>query len=160
KVPLLIASVTVYATREQIATQQVTVAEKQRVFGVIPNFYVTYDQNPVPLTTRLKFRLAYKSYTDVVTPIGVAFMAGSYQAADGIDYGQGAQGYAKRFGAGMVDTATDEFIGGAILPSLLHQDPRYFYQGTGTKMSRTFHAISSPFVCEGDNGKTQPNYSS
>ena len=160
KVPVLIASVTVYGTREQIATEQVTVAEKQRVFGVIPNFYVTYDSNPVPLTTRLKFRLAFKSYTDVVTPIGVAFMAGIYQAADMLDYGQGAEGYAKRVGAGMADTATDEFLGGAILTSLFHQDPRYFYQGTGTKKSRTFHALSSPFVCKGDNGKTQPNFSS
>jgi hypothetical protein len=51
-------------------------------------------------------------------------------------------------------------IGGAILPSLLHQDPRYYYQGTGTTKSRVFHAISYPFICRGDNGKLQPNYSS
>jgi len=50
-------------------------------------------------------------------------------------------------------------IGGAILPSLLHQDPRYFYQGTGTTKSRVVHAVTSPFVCKGDNGKWQPNYS-
>jgi hypothetical protein len=50
-------------------------------------------------------------------------------------------------------------IGGAILPSLLHQDPRYFYQGAGTKRSRVLHALSSPFVCKGDNGQWQPNYS-
>jgi hypothetical protein len=50
-------------------------------------------------------------------------------------------------------------IGGAILPSLLHQDPRYFYQGTGTNKSRALHAITSPFVCRGDNGTPQPNYS-
>ncbi len=51
-------------------------------------------------------------------------------------------------------------IGGAILPSLLHQDPRYFYQGTSTNESRTLHALSYPFVCKGDNGRWQPNYSS
>jgi hypothetical protein len=51
-------------------------------------------------------------------------------------------------------------IGGAILPSLLHQDPRYFYQGTGTKKSRALHALSNSFVCKGDNGRRQPNYSS
>ena len=51
-------------------------------------------------------------------------------------------------------------IGGAILPSLLHQDPRYFYQGTGTTTSRIFHALSHAFVCYGDNGRLQPNYSS
>jgi hypothetical protein len=50
-------------------------------------------------------------------------------------------------------------IGGAILPSLLHQDPRYFYQGTGTNKSRALHALTSPFVCRGDNGQWQPNYS-
>ena len=51
-------------------------------------------------------------------------------------------------------------IGGAVLPSLLHQDPRYFYQGTGTGKSRAIHAISSPFICKGDNGRRQFNYSS
>ena len=51
-------------------------------------------------------------------------------------------------------------IGGAILPSLLHQDPRYYYQGTGSNKSRALHALSSPFVCRGDNGRRQPNYSS
>jgi hypothetical protein len=155
-----VVSVTVYATQEQIATQQVTIEEKQRVFGIIPNFYVTYDPHPVPLTTKLKFRLAYKADTDPITFLGVAFMAGIYQAGDIPAYGQGAQGYAKRVGAGYADTTTDIFIGGAILPWLLHQDPRYFYQGTGTKKSRALHAIASPYVCMGDNGKLQPNYSS
>ncbi len=51
-------------------------------------------------------------------------------------------------------------IGGAILPSLLHQDPRYYYQGKGTDKSRALHALASPFVCKGDNGRLQPNYSS
>ena len=160
KVPPLVTSVKVYATQEQIAVEQVDTAVKQRVFGFLPNFYVTYDSNPVPLTTRLKFKLAYKADTDVMTFVGVAFMASLYQAGDIPDYGQGAQGYAKRMAAGYADTSSDIFLGGAILPWLLHQDPRYFYQGTGTKKSRMFHALSSPFVCKGDNGKTQPNYSS
>jgi hypothetical protein len=158
--PASVVSVTVYATREQIAAQQVTIEEKQRVFGIIPNFYVTYDPHPVPLTTKLKFKLAYKADTDPVTFLGVAFMAGIYQAGDIPAYGQGAQGYAKRVGAGYADTTTDIFIGGAILPWILHQDPRYFYQGTGTKKSRALHAIASPYVCMGDNGKLQPNFSS
>jgi hypothetical protein len=51
-------------------------------------------------------------------------------------------------------------IGGAVLPSILHQDPRYFYQGTGTNRSRTWHALRNPFICKGDNGRWQPNYSS
>ena len=160
KVSNSVTSVTVYATQEQIATEQVTIEEKQRVFGFIPNFYVTYDPHPVPLTTKLKFRLAYKANTDPVTFFGIAFMAAIYQAGDVPNYQQGWAGYGQRVGAGLADTTTDIFFGGAILPSLLHQDPRYFYQGTGTKKSRALHALSSPYVCKGDNGKTQPNYSS
>ena len=160
KLPVLIASVTVSASPVEIATEQVTVEEHQRVFGIIPNFYVTYEAAPAPLTTKLKFRLAYKANTDIVTFAGVTFMAAIYQAGDIPDYGQGWDAYGKRVAAGYADTTTDIFIGGAILPSLLHQDPRYFYQGTGTTKSRIRHAVFSPFVCRGDNGKPQPNYSS
>jgi hypothetical protein len=160
KISESVTSVTVYASNEQIATEQVRLEEKQRVFGIIPNFYVTYDKHPVPLTTKLKYRLAFKADTDPVTFFGVFFMATMYQAGDIPSYGQGWDAYFQRVGAGYADTTTDIFIGGAILPSLLHQDPRYFYQGTGTKKSRLIHAMSSPYVCKGDNGKTQPNYSS
>jgi hypothetical protein len=160
KIPSSEVSVTVYASQEQIATEQVIVAEKQRVFGFIPNFYVTYDPHPVPLTTKLKYRLALKASTDPVTFFGIGFMAAVYQAGDVPDYQQGWDGYAQRVGAGIADSTTDIFFGGAILPSLLHQDPRYFYQGTGTKKSRVLHAISYPYICKGDNGKTQPNFSS
>jgi hypothetical protein len=160
KLPVLVSSVTVSASPAEIATQEVIVEEHQRVFGIFPNFYVTYDREPVPLTTKLKFRLAYKADSDAVTVAGVAFMAAIYQAGDIPDYGQGWDAYGKRVAAGYADTTTDIFIGGAILPWLLHQDPRYFYQGTGTKKSRAVHAVFSPFVCRGDNGKPQPNYSS
>jgi Carboxypeptidase regulatory-like domain len=145
----------------QVATEQVRVAESQRVFGIIPNFYVVYDKNPAPLTPKLKFQLALRVSYDPVTWAGIAVIAGANQAGDKPSgYGQGAQGYAKRFGATTLDGFTDIMIGGAILPSLLHQDPRYFYQGTGTVKSRTLHALSYPFACKGDNGKRQPNYSS
>jgi hypothetical protein len=160
KLPASVTSVTVYAYPEQIATQQVLIEEHQRVFGFIPNFYVSYDPEAVPLTTKLKFRLAYKSNTDVVTFAGVAFIAAIYQAGDIPNYGQGWDAYGKRVGAGYADTTTDVFFGGAILPWLLHQDPRYFYKGTGTTQSRVRHAMLSPFICRGDNGKQQPNYSS
>jgi hypothetical protein len=87
-------------------------------------------------------------------------LAGINQAADVPDYQQGWQGYGERFGAAAADGFSDTMIGGAILPSLLHQDPRYYYQGTGTNKSRTLHALSSPFICRGDNGNLQANYSS
>jgi hypothetical protein len=87
-------------------------------------------------------------------------MAGVRQASRTPDYVEGAKGYGQRFGAETVDGFSDILIGGAVLPSLLHQDPRYYYQGTGTTRSRLRHALSSPFVCKGDNGRWQPNYSS
>lgn len=148
------------ASQAQVATEQVRKAEQQRIFGFIPNFYVVYGDNFVPLTPRLKFRLAFRTSIDPVTFLGVATVAGAQQAGDYPAYGQGAQGYAKRFAADTASGFTDIMIGGAILPSLLHQDPRYFYQGTGTIGSRIRHAISDPFVCKGDNGKLEPNYSS
>ena len=144
----------------EIATEEVKLEEKQRILGVIPNFYVSYDQNAAPLTTKLKFKLALKVSTDPVTIGGVAFVSGLKQAANTPKYGQGAAGFGKRFGATAADGITDIMIGGAILPSLLHQDPRYFYQGTGSTKSRIRHAILTPFVAKGDNGRWQPNYSS
>ncbi len=144
----------------EVATQQVEIAEKQRVLGIIPNFYVVYDSNPEPLTTKLKFRLAWRMSRDPVTVTGVAFVAALKQAGDTPNYGQGASGFGKRFGAIAGEGVADIMIGGAILPSLLHQDPRYFYQGTGTTKSRVIHAASTPFICRGDNGHLQPNYSS
>jgi hypothetical protein len=89
-----------------------------------------------------------------------AVTAGLQQASDEfVGYGQGAQGYAKRYGASYADFAIGTFIGGAILPSLLHQDPRYFYKGTGTKRARLMYAIANSVICKGDNGHWQPNYS-
>lgn len=162
KLQVLPARTTVYVTQysEEVATEQVMVEEQQRVLGFIPNFYVVYDPDPVPLTTKLKFRLALKVAEDPVTALGVAFLSGVQQAGDSPDYGQGAQGYGKRFGANAADGFTDIMIGGAVLPSILRQDPRYFYQGTGSKSSRLRHAMFHPFVCRGDNGKWQANYSS
>jgi hypothetical protein len=142
------------------APEQVQAQLQQRIVGIIPNFYVSYDPNAKPLTPKLKFKLAFRVLVDPVTIAGVALIAGIGQAADYPDYGQGAEGYAKRFGSSYADGFTDIMVGGAILPSLLHQDPRYFYQGKGTKKSRALHALSFPFVCKGDNGKLQPNYSS
>jgi hypothetical protein len=108
----------------------------------------------------MKFQLALKVSTDPVTAAGVFAMAGIRQAADSPDYGQGWGAYAKRFGATAANGFSDIMIGGAILPSLLHQDPRYFYQGTGTTGSRIRHAMFSPFVTRSDSGKPVPNYSS
>lgn len=154
-------SVTVYSSTEQIAVEQVHIEEQQRVLGIIPNFYVVYDsKNAVPLTAKLKFKLAMRVSVDPISILGVTSMAAIKQAANTPDFVQGAKGYGQRVGAISADSFSDILIGGAVLPSLLHQDPRYFYQGTGTTKSRLRHALFSPFICKGDNGRPQPNYSS
>jgi hypothetical protein len=144
----------------EVATEQLKAEEKQRIFGFVPNFYVSYENDPAPLTAKMKFQLALKVSTDPVTAAGVLVVASAKQAADTPNYGQGWAAYGKRLGVTATDGFSDIMIGGAILPSLLHQDPRYFYQGTGTTGSRVRHAMFSPFVAKGDNGRWQPNYSS
>jgi hypothetical protein len=147
------------ASSVELATEQLKVEETQRVFGIVPNFYVVYDKNAAPLTAKMKFQLALKTSVDAVTFIGVGIIAGLDQATDRPDYVQGAKGFGQRLGASYADGTSDIMIGGAILPALLHQDPRYYYQGTGTKKSRAFHAMASAFICKGDNGRWEPNYS-
>ncbi len=144
----------------EVATEQFKSEEQQRVFGIIPNFYVSYESDPAPLTAKRKFELALKVSIDPVTAAGVALVSASKQAGNTPNYGQGWGAYGERVGAVAADGFSDIMIGGAILPSLLHQDPRYFYQGTGTTGSRIRHAMFSAFVAKGDNGRWQPNYSS
>jgi carboxypeptidase family protein len=144
----------------EIAVQQVKIEEKQRGFGILPNFFTVYDPNPAPLNARLKFDLAFRAISDPFTAVGVAVLAGAGQAARRPAYVQGAKGYGERFGAIYANQFTTIMIGGAVLPSLLHQDPRYFYQGSGSKKSRALHALSSLFIARGDNGRTEPNFSS
>ncbi len=146
-------------TPEQMAAEQVKAEEKQRVFGVVPNFYVTYEHDAAPLTPKLKFQLAMKALTDPVTISGFALNAAIYQAADYPSYRQGAAGYGQRLGATSAGGYTNILIGDALLPSLFHQDPRYFYQGTGTTKSRLLHALATPFVARGDDGRSEINYS-
>jgi len=160
KIERVMTSVSVVYSPEQVATEQVKIEEQQRILGVIPNFYVVYDHDAAPLTSKLKFQLALKTSTDPITIVGVGALASINQAGDVPNYGQGMKGYGKRFGAAAADGLSAIMIGGAVLPSLVHQDPRYFFQGTGTNKSRVFHALSSPFICKGDNGRLQPNYSS
>jgi hypothetical protein len=155
----VVETTVVALTVEQLATQQVKAEEKQRVLGIIPNFFVVYDKDAVPLTTKLKYELAFRSATDVVSIAGDVFLAGVNQAADTPNYQQGAKGFGQRFGAAYADSFSNVMIGGAVLPSLLHQDPRYFYQGTGSGKSRAIHAMSYAIICKGDNGRSQFNYS-
>jgi len=155
-----VTQVTVALTPEQIATEQIKEQEKQRVFGVIPNFYVSYVPDAAPLKPKHKFELAWKTSTDPFTLLAVGAIAGAFQAGNRWSgYGQGAEGYAKRFGATYGNVVIGTYLGGAVFPMILKQDPRYFYKGTGSKRSRFFYALSSSVICKGDNGQWQPNYS-
>ncbi len=152
--------VEVTETSQEVAQDQVKFEEKQRVLGFIPNYYVTYEEHPVPLAPRLKFQLAWKTFLDPVSLGITAFIAGGEQAVNMYGgYGQGAQGYAKRFGAAYGDFATGTFIGGALLPIIFKQDPRYYWKGTGTVKSRLRYAVANSVIRKGDNGHWQPDYS-
>jgi hypothetical protein len=152
--------VRVEPTQSEVAEVQLKEEEKQRVLGIIPNFYVSYIPDAAPLSSKQKFSLALRDTIDPVTFVVTAGVAGIEQATDQFGgYGQGAEGYGKRYGAAYADLVTSNFIGGAILPSLLKQDPRYFYKGTGTTRDRLFYAIAMAVICKGDNKRWQANYS-
>lgn len=154
------SEVRVSMTPVEIAEAEIKDEEKQRVLGVIPNFYVTYNPSAAPLHPRQKFELAWKLTIDPVNFGVTAAIGGIQQATNSFSgYGQGAQGYAKRLGAAYADSVTSTFIGSAILPSLFKQDPRFFYKGTGTRRGRLFYAIANSVICKGDNGHWQANYS-
>jgi hypothetical protein len=145
---------------EVIAAQQMKAEEKQRVFGVIPDFYTSYVWNAAPLNAKQKFSMAVRDTFDPVTFVGISLGAGIEQANNAYPgYGQGAAGYGKRWGALFANGRTSDILSRAVFPSLFHQDPRYFYQGTGSTWSRIEHAVGYAFVARSDSGKPMPNYS-
>jgi hypothetical protein len=154
------SDVQVTLTTHEIAEYEIKAEEKQRVLGFLPNFYIVYAPHPVPLSSKQKFELAWRTNFDPVTFAVNGIIAGYEQAANDFkEYGQGASGYGKRYGAAYADGFTANMIGSAILPSLLKQDPRYFYKGTGSIKSRALYAIANAVICKGDNGHWQFNYS-
>jgi hypothetical protein len=135
--------------------------EKQRLLGVMPQFQVVMGGQAVPLTGGQKWRLALHTAIDPFY-IGWAFViGGGYGELVDSDsgYGWGENGYFKRVGANYADNVNGALIGNALLPQLLHQDPRYFRKGTGPVFKRFLYAAESTVVCHGDNGKNQPNVS-
>ena len=153
-------TVQVNASIDQIATAQVKLEEKQRILGVVPNFYTSYIWDSAPLTPKLKFRLATRAVIDPMefaVDAGVAGVEQYHNTFPG--YGRGWQGYGKRFGSTYADTVIGAMLGRALLPTIFHQDPRYFYRGTGSVPTRVLYALAQTVVTRGDNGQTQPNYS-
>lgn len=155
-----VTEVHVTANQEEIAEEEVHVEESQRVLGIVPNFYSAYDWNAPPLNGRQKYALAFRSEIDPITFAGAAAVAGA-EEYQGIypGYGTGFPGFARRFGAQYANDFSSRMIGSAVFPALFHQDPRYFYKGTGSTRSRALYAIKSAVICRGDNGKPEFDYS-
>lgn len=155
-----VTNVTVVGDKNELSIEQEQIAIQQRVLGVFPNFYSSYDWNAPPMVGKQKFQLVFRSLVDPVTFLGVAAVAGAEQYNNSFPgYGGGVQGYAKRFGAAYANGATSDLLGKALLPTLFHQDPRYFYKGTGSKTSRLTYALSAAVMTRSDSGRWEPNYS-
>ena len=154
------ASVPAPPSTSDQAEQQLRQQERQRILSVIPNFNTSYIQNAAPLSPRQKFRLAFRGGIDPFEFVAAGAIAGWGQAEnDNAGYGQGAQGYAKRYGAAYADSADGILWGNAIFPVLFHEDPRYFRQGAGSFSSRFRHAVLTTVWTKNDNGTFGPNYS-
>ncbi len=139
--------------------EQLKLQEKQRVFGVMATFNTTANKDALPLSTGQKYQLFFKSATDPWPFVLTAFGAGIDQADNSFpEYGQGMQGYAKRYGAAYTDYFTGNLLGNAVLAGVLKEDPRYFQKGTGSFMSRFLWAATSTVWCKRDNGTWGPNY--
>ena len=149
-------------SKKDEAEQQMKQEEKQRVLGVVPNFNITYlGSATVSLTAKQKFTLAAHTITDPVTFITPFFVAGYHEIRDDESgFAWGVKGLGERAGAAYLDSVTGTMLGDAILPSILHQDPRYFRMGYGTFSHRFFYALSTNVRARDDKtGKWVPNYS-
>ena len=156
----VVTDVSVHLTTEEIATEQIKVQEQQKLLAVIPNYYASYVADAAPMNPKQKFELAWKLVIDPSSFVIAGIIAGGQQANNSFPgYGQGAVGYANRFGAAYGDFFIGTYVSNAILPSILKQDPRYFYKGTGTVKSRILWALERSVMARGDNGHMQPDYS-
>jgi hypothetical protein len=148
-------------SQHEKAEEQIKEQEKQRLVGVLPQFNISYRSDAASMTAGQKMRLAFRSSIDPVA-FGVAFAAAGYHEAmdDDPGFGWGIEGYGKRAGAAYLDAFDGNIIGNGILPSLLHQDPRYFRLGHGTVTHRLLYSLATNVICKHDNtGRWEPNYS-
>lgn len=146
--------------KREKAEEQLKQQEKQRVMGVMATFNTTSNRNALPLSPGQKFQLFFKSSTDPWPFLLAGVVSGIGQADDSyVEWGQGMQGYAKRYGAAYSDAFIGNFFGNAVLPVVLREDPRYFQKGTGSRVGRFLWAASSTVWCKRDKGGWGPNYS-
>lgn len=134
--------------------------EDKRVFGVLPNYRTAESAVPFqPISTKQKFTIATKDSFDYPVLLTTAFFAGlsQLQGNENQVYGQGAKGFAHRYGISYIDQVVGNYFPEAIVPSLFHEDPRYFRKGEGSINGRAFYALSRIFVCKTDAGNTAFN---
>jgi hypothetical protein len=131
-----------------------------RLFWIIPTYKVTESKTPTLLSPGQKIHIVVNDLTDPYTIGYTAFIAGIAQANNDFPaYGQGTQGYFKRFGAAYADQASAGFFGGFLFPSLLHQDPRYYRMGSGPVRKRFVHSLIRPVVTYNDSDGKAFNWS-
>jgi len=132
-----------------------------RLFYALPNFLTLENAGQVPpLTTGQKYKVIARSSFDPVQLVWYGFLSGIAQAENSEPgFGQGAEGYGKRYGSYFADGTIESFFVGAIIPSALHQDPRFFQSGNGSFMHRTGYALSRVVVTPTDSGHSQFNCS-
>ncbi|HUD14797.1 MAG TPA: hypothetical protein VMQ56_14190 [Terracidiphilus sp.] len=141
------------------AEEQLKAEEHQRVMGVMAAFNTTSNRDALPLSAGQKFKLFFKSSTDPWPFLLAGAVSGIGMANDSYPtWGQGAQGYAKRYGAAYSDAFIGNFFGNAVFTSWWHEDPRYFQKGTGSGVKRFLWAAGSTVWCKRDSGKWGPNY--
>src|ERR1700745_3993104 len=136
-------------------------AEDKRILGIFTNHRTADDSTSLPkLTPRAKLTIAWDDATDRAIFFQTAFLAGIGQATNAHpSFGQGVEGYAKRFGTTYGDFATENMLTEGIFPALLHQTPRDSRRREGTGPSRLRYALSRLVVTRTDSGKNQFNYS-
>lgn len=133
---------------------------QRRMFGVMPAYgLVEVGMQPPPLNPGQKFKLAVQ-YLNPYTLVFVAAEAGVNQARNSPpEYGQGAEGFGKRYGAGFADGLTAGLFVTGVYPSLLRQDPRYYRLGDGGFSHRMGYAVSRILVTRQDSGSKAFNFS-
>jgi hypothetical protein len=144
----------------EIKRQEETGTSNDRLFYALPNFLTVETKSVPPLTAGQKFKVVTRGSFDYIQIPWYGFLAGVSQAEDSEPgYGQGAVGYGKRFGAYFADGTIENYFTGAIFPTVLHQDPRFFQSGKGGFWHRTGYATSRIFITRTDSGREQFNYS-
>ena len=151
------------ATAFNLSAQEKTQSgtEDKRILWFFTNHRTTdKSEEAATLTPHGKFTIAWNDATDRAIFLQTAILSGIGQANNSNpSFGQGVAGYSKRFGTTYGDFAVENLLTEGLFPTLMHQDPRYFRRGEGTKRSRLAYALSRAFVTRGDSGRTEFNYS-